>query len=147
MALETYEISAIFVCQGYSASQMGNGGMLMAFAVNQKSLKEYEEVTGHKLSFGLFAGLKQRLETNDAVTVDGDPQNGAICADYTTRGFDIIEIKVSGFKTDEHKAAQIALGAYVIATRGEKTEISYLQDKNPLEGEKYVSRSYNNLIG
>ena len=42
--------------------------------------------------------------------------------------------------------AQIVLGAYVIVNKDGSSTISYLQDKAPLDNEKYVSRSYNQLI-
>ena len=142
----TSEAQELFICFGYSSSKVGNGGMLMAFAVNHKAIEEFEGVSKSSVSYGVFAGLKDRLSTNDAVTADGKAQNGAICADYTEKRFDIIEIKVAGFTSNEHMDAQIVLGAYVIVKKGEETTISYLQDKKPLDNEKYVSRSYNQLI-
>ena len=142
---EAEEVKALFACLGYSASEFGNGGMLISFAVNNDAINDYAEVNDVNVSYGVFAGLKSNLGNGDAVSADGTAQNGAIVADYTGRGFDIVEIKVTGFVTDEHKDVQIALGAYIIVS-GEETEIIYLQDKAPLDDEKYISYSYNDLV-
>jgi len=39
----------------------------------------------------------------------------------------------------------LAIGAYVIATKGEEIEISYIQKGTPSEGNKYCFISYNQL--
>ena len=140
------KVDALFTCQGYSAPEYGNGGMLMGFVINKSAISKYTDATGKTLSYGLFAGLDTNLGTNEAVSTEGVAQNGAVSVDFTNRGYDVMEIKVVGFKTDDHKKAQIVLGAYVIEVDGEKKTVSYLQSGEIAEGKKYASKSYNDLV-
>ncbi|MBQ7352607.1 MAG: leucine-rich repeat domain-containing protein [Clostridia bacterium] len=137
---------ALFVCQGYSAPLYGNGGMLMGFTVNKNAISAYTDATGKTLSYGLFAGVDTKLGTNEAISKEGVAQNGAVSVDFTTRNYDIMEIKVVGFETTAHKEAQVILGAYVIETNGDEKTVSYLQNGEIAEGKKYVSMSYNDLV-
>ena len=143
---QSEDLQALFTCQGYSAPEYGNGGMLMGFVINKSAISKYTDATGKQLSYGLFAGLDTNLGTNEAVSTEGVAQNGAVSVDFTNRGYDIMEIKVVGFKTDDHKKAQIVLGAYVIEVDGEKKTVSYLQSGEIAEGKKYSYVSYNSLV-
>ena len=139
---ETEEVNALFICLGYSAQSYGNGGILVGFGVNNKAISEYADITGDEFKFGMFAGRDVKLGENDAVNVNGEALTGIASVDYTARGFDIVEFKVVGFATDEHKDANLALGIYVI----DGETVSYVQAAKPNEGEKYSYISYNSLV-
>ena len=64
----------------------------------------------------------------------------------TNRQFDVFELKVTGFTTDEQKNTQLVMGAYVKVTENGETEYSYLQEKTPENGEAYYSASYNDIM-
>ena len=136
------EAPALFVCLGYSAQSYGNGGILVGFGVNNKAISEYADITGDEFKFGMFAGRDVKLGENDAVNVNGEALTGIASVDYTARGFDIVEFKVVGFVTDEHKDANLALGIYVI----DGETVSYVQASKPNEGEKYSFVSYNDIV-
>ena len=138
----TEDVSALFICLGYSAQSYGNGGILVGFGVNNKAISEYADITGDEFKFGMFAGRDTKLGENDAVNVNGEALTGIASVDYTARGFDIVEFKVIGFVTDEHKDANLALGIYVI----DGETVSYVQASKPNEGEKYSYISYNSLV-
>ena len=138
----TEELPALFICLGYSAQSYGNGGILVGFGVNNKAISEYADITGDEFKFGMFAGRDVKLGENDAVNVNGEALTGIASVDYTARGFDIVEFKVVGFATDEHKDANLALGIYVI----DGETVSYVQASKPNEGEKYSYVSYNSLV-
>ncbi|MBQ7352496.1 MAG: leucine-rich repeat protein [Clostridia bacterium] len=142
----TESTEALFICQGYSGPLTGNGGVLIGFAINKNAIGAYTDATDKTVSYGLFAGSLTKLGTNEAVSKEGVAQNGAVSVDFTTRGYDIMEIKVVGFKTDDHKATQLILGAYVIETDGEEKTVSYLQIGSPEGENKYATISYNNLV-
>ena len=139
----TEEVPALFICLGYSAQSYGNGGILIGFGVNNKAISEYADITGDEFKFGMFAGRDVKLGENDVVNVNGEALTGIASVDYTARDFDIVEFKVIGFVTDEHKDANLALGIYVI----DGETVSYVQASKPNEGEKYSYVSYNSLVG
>ena len=139
---ETGTAPALFACLGYSAQSYGDGGILVGFGINSKAISEYTDITGKDFKFGLFAGRDTKLGENDAVNINGEALSGIASIDYTERDFDIVEIKVVGFVTVDHKNANLALGLFVI--NGES--ISYIQPTKPNDGEKYSYVSYNGLI-
>ena len=140
----TEELKALFTCLGYSAPSYGNGGIAIGFAVNNKAIAEYEELTGKTLKYGVFAVLKDKLGTNDVFGENGAVASGVINAEISRRDFAAFEIKIIGF-ADEQKDIMLAMGAYVLVTYGETTEYSYMQAGTPAENEKYHFVSYNQV--
>jgi hypothetical protein len=114
--------------------------------VNNAAIREYEEATIKKISYGVFAVAKEKLGTNDIFDKNGTAANGVINAEITKYEFSAFELKIDGFE-EKHKSALLALGAYVITTDGENTEYSYLQAGAPNSGEKYAFVSYNDIVG
>lgn len=97
------------------------------------------------MKYGVFAVLKDKLGTNDVFSENGEAANGVISAEITNYSFAAFELKIVGF-TDEYKDTELAMGAYVTVTDGEKTEYSYMQatDKGAKEGSYYFV-SYNDI--
>ncbi|MBO5312943.1 MAG: hypothetical protein J6B29_03155 [Clostridia bacterium] len=141
----TEEAPALFVCLGYSASESGNAGLILAFKVNHEAIENYKTETGNALEYGMFAVLKSNIGENGILNADGSENAGVIKADLTKNQFAVVSMKVKGFTTDEQKDAQIALGLYVIVD-GEEKEISYYQSGTPAEGEQFTSTSYNQQV-
>ena len=141
----TKKTPALFVCLGYSVSEVGLGGIAIGYTVNDVAIKEYTDFTGGTLKYGVFAVAKEKLGDNDIFGSDGTVANGAICVEISQFGLSAFEIHISGF-SDEYKDAKIAMGAYVALSDDEATEYSYMQEDVPNQGEKYCFASYNDVI-
>ena len=137
----------MYILSSDSATQYGSAGILFGVAVNNEAIAQYKALTGNDITFGLFAGTELNLGTNDAVNQNGEKQNNAISVDYTNRMFNIIEIKITGFSTDEQKALKIAMGAYVIEKDDEGVTVSYIQGAKADEGQKYNFVTFNSIMG
>ena len=137
--------SALFTCLGYSASEFGFGGVAIGYVVNDIAISEYESVTGKSVKYGVFAVLKDKLGENDVFAQDGTAADGVVSAEVGAFGLAAFEIKITGF-TSEQKDIKIAMGGYVMLTKGETTEYSYMQIGTPSEGEKYCFASFNDMV-
>lgn len=136
------EAPALFVCLGFSVYKTGNCGMALGYMINSEAAKEYTEITGEALNYGVFAASQSRLGDKDIINADGSAAGGAICVETSKFGLAAFEIKITGFKADAQKEAMLALGAYVVTNDGETTKVYYLQNGTPNEGEKYCFTSY-----
>ena len=123
---------ALFVCLGYSAPENGRGGITIGFRVNNEGIKDYEEITGKTLKYGVFAASLDKLKDGD-IFENGVANENAICAEIKATEFTAFDLKITGF-TEEQKGTKLALGAYVAVSNGENTEYSYMQDDT--KGEK-----------
>lgn len=140
----TDEAPALFVCLGYSTQQYANGGISISFVINKNAIKEYTEITGNSLSYGVYASSQKRAQDaqgvdKEIVNADGTVEAGVVSVDFSKYNYDIFAIKIIGFETEEHKNVQLALGAYVI----DNGKVSYLQAVAPTEGSLYSYTSYN----
>ena len=142
----TGEAKALFTYIGRSVPENGADGIAIGYIINDIAISEYESATGKKITYGVFAVLKTRLGDNEIFNGEGVAANGVIYAEMSVYDFTAFELKIVGFKTDEQKNAQIAMGAYVLETAGEVSEYSYLQLGTPKEIEKYYFASYNDII-
>ncbi len=142
---KTDSFGPLFTCTGYSTPENGDGGIAVGFTVNQDAIAKYEEITNKTLRFGTFAVSQQKLDGKAIFDENGDAANGVICADITDYAFTSFDIKIVGF-TDEYKDSKFAMGTYVITTCGEDIEYSYIQSGTPIENEKYVFTSYNEVV-
>lgn len=142
--ITTFSTPALFTCLGYSANEEGNM-MSVNYKVNAQAIKEYEEATGEKINYGVFAVRADKIGTNDIFDADGNALSGVIAADITDGGFNIFSLKIIGF-TDEQKTIPFAMGAYVGTTKNDTTNYTYLQISTPKDGEKYYFASYNDVI-
>ena len=140
------EFNPMFTCLGYSAPEFGNGGIAIGFAVNQDSIEAYEEQTGKTVNYGLFAVSKQKAGSNTVFDENGALLDGAIRTDLTGRGYDLFELKITGFAEEAHKIAEIAMGGFVSVVGENGTVYSYMQAGAPQEGDVYEFISYNMLV-
>lgn len=139
------ELPALFTVLGYSSYEVGLGGIVSGFVINQEAIEEYEELTGKTLKYGAFAVSSERLGENEIFNQDGTVAQGVIKNDITERDFGIFELRITGIE-DEHKDAKLCLGAYVAVTDGDTTDYSYMQDET--SGEvvgNYYAVSFNDL--
>ncbi len=132
-------IPALLKNLGYSTQQYANGGIQISFAVNNSAVKRFKEVTGSTLSYGIFAVAQANAEGNEIINTNGEGATGVASVDFSKQSYDIFAIRIVGFETDEHRNAQLALGAYVI----ENGKVTYLQEGTPAEGNTYCYTSYN----
>ena len=140
------EIAPLFTCRGYSAPEDGRGGIAIGYTVNNEAIKEYTEVTGKTLKYGVFAISQEKLGTGDVFDENGILEANAISFDVTYYEYSAFVLKIVGF-TDAQKDVKLAMGAYVAVNDGEKTTYSYMQDGEPNENEKYSFVSYNDIVG
>ena len=138
------EIAPLFVNLGFSASEYDGTQISVNYKVNAQAVVKYEEATGEKLNYGVFAVRADRIETNDIFDADGKALDGVIAADITGSGYTLFNLKITGF-TSEQKDIDLAMGAYVGTTKEEKTTYSYLQIAAPTNG-KYYCASYNDVV-
>ena len=142
----TEEMPALFICLGYSAPEFGNGGISIGFVANHKSIEAYEEETGKTVNYGLFAVSKLKAGTNTVFDENGALLDGAIRTDLTGRGYDLFELRITGFTKEEHKSAEIAMGGFVALKDENGTVYSYMQADAPNENENYSFISYNKIV-
>ena len=142
---ESEETSALFKCLGYSVQEYGNNGIAIGYAINNKAIDSYKEITGATLKYGGFVALKDKIVNDSIFGNDGNAVEGAKITDISDRKFDLYEFKVTGI-TDDYKSVKLAMGVYVGVTNNEVTEYAYLQNGTLAEGEKYVFTSYSELI-
>ena len=141
----TGKISALFTCQGYSAPEVGLGGIVIGYMVNSEAIAQYEELADVKLNFGVFAVSQSKLGEKDIFDENGVAATGTINVEIKNREFAMFELKIIGF-TDEQKDSKLAMGAYVVVADAEKTEYYYLQTNAPTQGKKYYFASYNEMV-
>lgn len=141
------EIAApLFTVYGNSVPEYDDVGMTVGFKVNKEAVSEYEDLTGNKVSYGVFAVLKDNIGNSDVFDENGEAQKGVVAADITNGGYNIFNLKIVGF-TEEQKSVKLAIGAFVAVKSDASVEYSYIQDGIPQENEKYYFASYNDLKG
>ena len=144
---EAKEVVALplFTFRGFSAAEYADGGMSIGFNVNNEAISEYEEITGKAVNYGVFAVMKDKIENNDIFDESGASRAGVIAADITESGFDLFNLKIVGF-TSEQADIKLAMGAFVATTSNGVTEYAYMQGELPNENEKYFFASYNDVV-
>ena len=128
------EIGQLVKSLGYSYSP---SAVMQGFVVNQDALKEYEEFYGISLSYGLIA-------TGASNVTDGkllEAERKATVEYTNKKSFDIFEMKISGFASDEQKNLSIYVCGYVRI--GESTY--YLNNGVSSEDATDFSITYNSI--
>ena len=144
-ALDTEKaLDPLFTCLGYSFDENGNGGISVGYNVNKDAISEYEIITGVEVSYGLFAGTKVGLGTDDVIGENGKAVDGAIVAGFENSKYSFMFIKMYGFNEDS-KDTLFAIGAYVEVTDEESKTYSYLQVGAPNENDKYEFIMYSDF--
>ena len=138
-------VAPLFTCLGYSTAEFANGGISVGYNVNKDAISEYEIITGVEVSYGLFAGTKAGLGTNDVIGEDGNAIAGTITAGFDGSEYSYMFIKMFGFNED-NKDTLFAIGAYVEVANGQSKTYSYLQESKPNDGEKYSFIKYNDFV-
>ncbi|MBO5379262.1 MAG: leucine-rich repeat protein [Clostridia bacterium] len=136
--------SPLFTFRGFSAAEYADGGMSIGFNVNNEAISEYEQITGKTINYGVFAVLKDKIGDSDIFDGDGNAALGVIAADITDCGFNILNLKIVGF-TSEQTYVKLAMGAYAKVTQNGTAEYTYMQGENPENGDKYFFASYNDI--
>lgn len=140
------DVDSLFTCQGYSVPENGQGGISVFYLINDGAIAEYERVTGKRISYGVFAASQAKLGENEAVNVDGTLAEFVLGQEIDGTYIGAFEIKVTGFVTEEQKAAKIVLGAYAITADEEEATVSYLMASTPVQGAKYAYITFNEIF-
>ena len=141
------EAPALIICLGYSSAEYDGSAISVNYKINNEAIAEYERITGEVVTYGVFAVLKKNIGENDIINEDGSKANGVIAAELNDRQFTLVSLKMVGFTTSEHKAADIVMGAYIVNKSQSAKSISYVQAGTPNAGEKYYYVSYNEFFG
>ena len=141
---EASSVEAIFVCLGYSNPIDDRGELTIGFTVDKDAIAEYETANNEKISYGVFAVLKDRIGDQDIFAEDGSPLSETISAELTNHSIVAFELRLLGFE-GELRDIELAMGAYVYDCKENK--YSYLQFEAPNEGCKYHFSSYNEIVG
>ena len=146
MSASFEEIAPMFVCLGYSASVVGNGGIAIGFSVNHESVAKFKEYTNKEFTFGIFATLENRIGSDEIFDENGNMASCVIGTDMSKYSHSTVVLKVVGFTDDVKKESQLVMGVYVGVTDENGTEYSYLQKDEPTDGNKYHSISFNEAV-
>lgn len=133
---KTEEVSALFVCLGFSTTEFGNLGVVQGFKINKEALNDYL-VYYPEFSYGVVVStLANPLDENgNAINA-----NRTITYDFTNKGFMVFEVKLTGIKGYENEG--VVCCGYVV--NGENESLCYLDD-----GETKTDvalKSYNQLV-
>jgi hypothetical protein len=143
--LESTETPALFVCLGYSVQKGERDGVVLGFKIDKDAISDFEQAGGISLSFGVFAASKKNLGDGEIIDKTGNLSSNTLGQDLTGYANSFMQIKVTGFTTDEQRNAEFVLGAFVIVVSDEKTVASYLFGTEPKDGEKYAFVSFNEI--
>ena len=145
MGDDTGRIPALFEYLGFSADESGKAGFIIGFVANVEAIKQYKEISGKTLEYGVFVATQNAIGNDDIFTSNGKTKDGVVGIKTSDSPFALFQLKVLGFREDQ-KNVKLSLGAYIKVIDGESTEYVYLQDKAPDENQKYHFASYNEII-
>lgn len=141
----TEELGALITCRGFSVPENGEGAITVGYTINQAAIDEYVRLTGETVKYGMFAALKLTLGDTDLFDENGEIIDGVISAEMPENKFSVLNLRMFGFDTDTQKAAEVAIGAYVITENEDAKRVDYVQDKKFEASGKYIYVSYNSV--
>lgn len=137
-------VNALVICLGSSVSEFDVGSLTIGFKADADAISEYKNITGCELDFGVFAVSQNKLGSNEIFGENG-ASAGVLSFSLTNSLYSVFQIKLTGFKTDEQKATELVLGAYISQLKDGTLTYSYIQEKAPSEEAKYYISSYNDM--
>ncbi len=123
--------NAMFTVVGESVCLFDNG-VSVTYKVDKDAIKDYTETLNVTFKYGVFAINYDNIGENGILESEK-----VLSHEVSQHGFDMFEIKLTGFATEREQTAKISMGAYVTEINGEKKSTSYIQSISPNEGEKY----------
>ena len=136
---------SLFTSQGFSTPLNGRNELVISFFANNEAISNYEKVTDKKINYGIFAVSRVTLGNNDVLDQNGNAISGAIKVGVNNQ-YESVELRISGFDTENQKSAELAIGAYVCETENEENRYSFIQYGTPEQNEKYSFITYNEII-
>ena len=85
------EIAPLFVCNGYSVPEDGGDGIAIGYTINVEAVKEYKEITGKSLKYGVFAALKDKLGDSYIFDEDGNAVANSVVAEVSGNNYVAVE--------------------------------------------------------
>lgn len=145
-ATKTEKADALFTNSGYSVPENGVAGITVGYSVNATAIKEYTELTGSTLNYGVFAVLKDNVQGDAVIDESGAPLAGVISKEITEYALSSYNLKIVGFETEEHMNADLAMGTYVIEANSVGKSVSYVQASAPSAGESFSYVAYSDFV-
>lgn len=108
---------------GYSVSETGNRAMVVGVRFNYTALKQYEEIKGEKLEYGLVMAAAAPLNGNAPITENGTPYSNSVYVhNMSSNGLYDSTLKLSNIK-DTMLDSEFIMSAYIKIGK----DIVYLQ--------------------
>ena len=139
-------LPAMFTFNGYSMPEDGRNELTVGYLINNKSISKYEEYTNTTLDVGIFAAAKKQIADGDVFNENGEANSGVSKIELKNETFFSFDFKLSGFTTDAHKEALLAIGVYVFEDNSTDKELTYIQASKPLANDKYSFISFNQFL-
>ena len=140
----TKEIGPIFVCLGYTKTEVGTVAIMQGFVVNKEALSLYNSVNGNDIvGYGLVAGTVANLGTDTDVFENGAVKENvkAITRGFEAFNYDIMEIKITGFEGEtgnEYVSSELYCCGYYITEDNASTYITADENKAVYETDTLV---------
>ena len=143
----TKEIGTMFTCEGFSVPEAGGSSFSIKYRVNSKAIEAYEGIASKEIKYGLYIAIEKHLGDKDILDASKTTDDGILTAEMPAN-FSVLELKIGGFDTDELKAENFAIGAYVVETdlKDETTKVSYLEKEEPAEGKTNAFISFDYIV-
>ena len=123
----------------------------IGFTVNREAIKQYEDITGNKVDFGIVAAAQAVVNNSLPLDLNGNVttfENGTVikASANKTGTSDAFELIIKGFTNETDKDISLLLAGYVHITDAENNTVSvnYLQHKQ-IEGNNFAFVCYNNF--
>ncbi len=140
--LEGFEKNAPAIVEfpGYSVSTVGTKGMVIGIRFNSVAIKQYEEVYGVNIEFGIIAASSTRLNGNAPLKSDGSAYSNAVLKhDMSSLNMYDSTLKLSNLSSALQKQEFVLAGYIKIGN-----DIAYIQQSGV--GKTAESVTYNQLI-
>ncbi|MBQ7353150.1 MAG: hypothetical protein IJW54_04005 [Clostridia bacterium] len=134
---ESKETAQLFKWIGYSRSEIvGSEAIMNSFGVNRTALEEYNKYADEKITeYGLTAARAEAVTNGDIFA-----SSTGVSVDFTNRGYDVFEIKVSGLIDDTKKGTALYVTAYI-----EIDDAIYYAENGKLVSKLTESINYNSI--
>ena len=119
--------------------------LVIGYSLNETSIIEYEKATGKSLNYGVFVAIQSQIGNEEIFDDKGNAKTGTIAAPIESHKYVTFEFKLTGF-TEESYDVKLAMGVYTALTDGESAEYSYIQNKEPNEGDIYYFTSFKEAV-
>lgn len=140
--IEEKSIEPMFVTTGYSYNE-GNGGIIQQFAVNEASVKAFEEITGKSVQFGAVIASGAVLEEIGTSLIDANGNSvdeRVFSANISKTECVVFDVMINNIPEDARSSVSLVCGAFIIVGG----EVSYID--NGKVSENAVANTYDEVV-